>query len=183
MLVGNIVNTLNVSDWIQIISIAATTLISIVSVIIALKSLNLTRKSIENSNKPFLACYIEMIEVGHFQKYLIIKNFGRTPAIITNIHFDRKITGLGRFGEINSIKDAMIAPGQKFISVLDVKEKDTVTVVLEYKDLNNQKTISKFRLNLGYTWDLAYKHSRKSNLSDDTNEWRNMLHDLIKRTL
>jgi len=47
MLVGDIVNTLNVSDWIQIISIATTTLITIVSVTIALKSLNLTRKSIK----------------------------------------------------------------------------------------------------------------------------------------
>src|SRR5690625_5063871 len=129
---GEIIHSLVVSDWIQIVSILATTTISIISVFIALKSLKLTRKSIEDANKPYISCYVEMIEVGHFQKYFVIKNFGNTPAIIIDIAFDKHIKDLGRNGKIDSIKDTMIAPGQKFITSVNIEEKEMFTVHLVY---------------------------------------------------
>lgn len=65
-----VINSIEISDWIQILSIVATTIISIVSVIIATKSLRLTRNSIEDANRPYIGCYVEMIEVGHFKNTL-----------------------------------------------------------------------------------------------------------------
>lgn len=69
---------ITISDWIHVAAINISSLISIISIIIAVKSLQTTKKSMEDANKPYIACYIDMVEVGHFQKYLIIKNFGRT---------------------------------------------------------------------------------------------------------
>lgn len=110
---------MNVSDWIQVLSIFSTLLISVVSITIATKSLKLTKKSIEDANKPFISCYIEMVEVGHFQKYFIIQNYGKTPATILDVRFNKEITGLGRNGSLDSIKNSLIAPNQKFITAVN----------------------------------------------------------------
>lgn len=104
---GTITDAIAFSDWIQILSIIATTIISIVSVIIATKSLRLTKKSIEDANRPYIGCFVEMIEVGHFQKYFVIKNFGKTPATIVDIKFNKEIKGLGREGKLDSVKNAI----------------------------------------------------------------------------
>src|SRR5690606_1905459 len=114
---------ITISDLIQITSITISSLISIISIIIAVKSLRVTKKSIEDANKPNIACYIDMVEVGYFQKYFIIKNFGRTPATIIDIKFDPFIEGLGRNGKIDSLKGSVLAPNQKAITTIKVDEK------------------------------------------------------------
>ena len=88
------------------LSIINTMLISIVSVTIVTKSLRLTRKSIEDVNKLYISCYVEIVEVGHFQKYFIIKNYGKASATILDIHFDKEVIGIGRQGNIESIKNS-----------------------------------------------------------------------------
>lgn len=180
---GSVLNSIEVSDWIQILSILATTIISVVSVIIATKSLRLTRKSIEDANRPYIGCYVEMIEVGHFQKYFVIKNFGKTPATIIDIKFDKEIKGLGRQGKIDSIKNALIAPNQKFITAVKVEEKDNFTVTVVFKDMSNQLVEQSFNLNLGFSSDLLYIDSNNTALTKDTNALRNMLHQFTKRGL
>ncbi len=177
------IDLINISDWLQILSIIATTVISVVSVIIASKSLRLTRKSIEDANKPYIGCYVEMIEVGHFQKYFVIKNFGKTPATIIDIKFDKEIKGLGRHGKIDSIKNALIAPNQKFITAVKVEEKDNFTVIVIYKDMSNQIVEQSFNLNLGFSSDLLYIDSNNTALSKDTNALKNTLHQFMKRGL
>ena len=178
-----LLNTISVSDWIQILSVISTVLISIVSIIIATKSLRLTRKSIEDANKPYISCYVEMVEVGHFKKYFVIKNFGKTPATILDIKFDKDIKGLGRQGKIDSIKNALIAPNQKFITAVKVEERNNFNVTIIYKDLNSQVFEQTFNLNLGFTSDLLYVDSNNSALSKDTNALRNALHQWVKRNM
>jgi len=180
---NNVFQKIDISGWIQIVSIIATTIISIVSITIATKSLRLTRKSIEDANKPYISCYVEMVEVGHFKKYFVIKNFGKTPATIIDISFDENIKGLGRAGNLDSIKNTLIAPGQKFITAVKVEEKETITAYIMYKDMNNTITKEAFLLNLGFSSDLLYVDSRKSNLSDEANEFRNVLHQFVKKNL
>lgn len=178
-----ILEELNVSDWIQILSIISTLLISIVSITIAIKSLKLTKKSIEDANKPFISCYVEMVEVGHFQKYFVIQNYGKTPATILDVHFNKNISGLGRNGSIESIKNSLIAPNQKFITAVKVDEKSCFQVKITYRDMNNQKTEATFNLNLGFSSDLLHTGSNTSVLTEDTKAIRNALHQFTKRML
>lgn len=174
---------INISDLIQITSITISSLISIISIIIAVKSLRVTKKSIEDANKPYIACYIDMVEVGHFQKYFIIKNFGRTPATIIDIKFDLLIEGLGRNGKIDSLKGSILAPNQKAITAIKVDEKRKFSVTITYKDMQNNIVTNTYHLNSGFSSDLMYIDSNMSNLSDDTNAIRNMLHQYTKRNL
>lgn len=176
-------NSLDPSDWIQVVAIAATVIISLVSIVIASKSLRMTRKSIEDANKPYIGCYVDMVDVGHFQKYIVVKNFGKTPATIISIEFDKEIDSLGRNGKLNSLENTLIAPGQNFISVIDSDEKATVIAKVIYKDMENQLTHLNFTLNLDFTSDLMYMKSTESKFSDETNELLNLFHNLTKRTL
>lgn len=143
----------------------------------------MTKKSIEDANKPNIACYIDMVEVGYFQKYFIIKNFGRTPATIIDIKFDPFIEGLGRNGKIDSLKGSVLAPNQKAITTIKVDEKRKFSVTITYKDLQNNVTTNTYELNSGFSSDLMYIDSNMSSLSDDTNAIRNMLHQYTKRNL
>ena len=59
--------------------------ISVISVIISTVNLFLTKKSIYNATKTVVTPYIEIINGLSFQKNLAIKNFGKTPARITNL--------------------------------------------------------------------------------------------------
>jgi len=174
---------MNISDWIQVLSIISTLLISVVSITIATKSLKLTKKSIEDANKPFISCYIEMVEVGHFQKYFVIQNYGKTPATILDVRFNKEITGLGRNGSIESIKNSLIAPNQKFITAVKVDEKSRFQMTIIYNDMNNQVYENTFDLNLGFSSDLLHIESNNSGLTKDTNALRNALHQFTKRTL
>src|SRR5699024_1802172 len=112
-----------------------------------------------------------------------VKNFGKTPATIMDIKFDKEIKGLGRQGKIESIQNALIAPNQKFITAVKVEEKDNFTVTVTYKDMSNQMVEQSFNLNLGFTSDLMYTDSNNTVLSKDTNALRNMLHQFTKRGL
>lgn len=124
-----------------------------------------------------------MVEVGHFKKYLIIKNFGKTPATILDIKFDKLIEGLGRKGTIDSLKGSLIAPDQKAMTSVDVNEKRDFSVTISYQDMKNEIVTHTYHLNSGFSSDLLHTSSKSSKLSDDTNAFRNMLHDYTKRNL
>lgn len=83
---------LTLSDVIQAILALLTLLTSIVAIFVSIKSIKLTKDSIYEANKPVIAVYLDYIQVyGNIHEYLVIKNFGKTQAIITNINFDNKI--------------------------------------------------------------------------------------------
>lgn len=105
----------------------------------------------------------------------------KTPATIVDIKFNKEIKGLGREGKLDSVKNALIAPNQKFITAVNVKEIEDLIVTIVYEDMNNQTTEQSFNLNLGFTSDLLYKTSDDSRLTNDMNALRNVLHQLTKR--
>jgi len=158
-------------------------LISLISIIIAVKTLKTTQKSIEDANKPYISCYIDMNEVGHFKKYFIIKNFGKTPATILDIQFSETIKGLGRKGKVDSLKGSLIAPNQKFITNLSVEEKTNFSVTITYQDMQNKVTTENYNLKSGFSSDLIYTEPESTKLSEDIQILRNSLHQSAKRNL
>lgn len=175
--------SLNKSDKIELISIVLTFCFSLITVWIAIRSLRVTQKSIEDANKPYIACFLSSVDVGFSNKYLVIKNFGKTPAVITDLKLNRTVRGLGMDGNINSIINTTIAPNQKFITNIDDDERDLFSIEITYKDLNNVITIAKFDLNPLFASDLVYVTRKHSELSVDSNAMMNALHSLTKNNL
>ncbi|GGN56255.1 hypothetical protein [Oceanobacillus indicireducens] len=108
------------SELIQLSATIVGIITSITAVIISIVSLKQTQKSIEEANRPYVVVYRDYIQVlGNVQEYFIIKNFGKTGAIIDSLDFDpvykESIRGKDIFPNITS---TFIAPGQSISTVV-----------------------------------------------------------------
>ncbi|OUB41435.1 hypothetical protein [Bacillus thuringiensis] len=171
---------MKISDWIQISGIVVSTLVAITSIFIALKSLRLTRKSIEEANRPYVTCFAYAIDTGFQAKYFVIKNFGNSGAQIINIEFSKNLPEIGRNGTINSVINSLIAPNQKFMTAVPSEMNDIVDVKITYKDSSNNLFIESHTINFGYSQDLFYTTVKHSHLSDTANTMQNVTQSIIK---
>lgn len=77
---------LSTSDIIQICSIVASSLLAIIAVTISYFTLRITSTSIKEANRPVVVAFEDYIQVvTSIHVYVVIKNFGTSPAIIDNI--------------------------------------------------------------------------------------------------
>lgn len=127
------------SDIINIISIIASTSVSIVSIYYSQKAVKiasdankLTSEITEEANRPVIVAYLDTIEINDFHKYLVIKNFGNTSATILDLKFSKDVDTLGF--NMSSLIGYTMAPSQKFMHVLDNDLKDTIAVNIIYKN-------------------------------------------------
>ncbi|EHT4843814.1 hypothetical protein KX880_002886, partial [Listeria monocytogenes] len=172
------------SDWIQLLSIIATLIISTVSIVIASKSLKLTKISLESANRPYVTCYLDMVTVGHYQKYLIIKNFGSSSALIKDIKFIGEPPFKYR-KDLGSLHETTIAPNQKFIFLFEKKAptKSIVSVIISYQDSLGNFYKEVFQLNPNFSKDMVYVNTRNSKDSEESYILKNTLHEYTKSNL
>ena len=127
-----------------------------ISVIISTVNLFLTKKSIYNATKTVVTPYIEIINGLSFQKNLAIKNFGKTPARITNLKFHSELDEFNEKFKMKSVIGSFIAPGQKFSTNISDSFKDDIILTLEYIDSFGKVTTVKETLKTNLTKDLFY---------------------------
>jgi len=109
---------LEVSDQIQIISIIATIIISLVSIWIAVSTLKQTNKITEEANRPYIVVYLETIQVtSSFIQYLVVKNFGNTGAMIDSISYEPEFKNKYDLRPFEEFKNHFIAPNQSITCV------------------------------------------------------------------
>ncbi len=148
-----------------------------------MKSLKLTQKSIEEANRPYIVCYMDYVDVGYFQKYLVIKNFGKTPAIIKSIETDKEIEEFKNGKALDSLNNVTIAPGQKFIRAISNKSIEECIFTITYQELSGKTTANSTRINFGFSSDLKGIKSSSTQFTKDTNELRATLHHQAKSQL
>ncbi|KPN89527.1 hypothetical protein [Lysinibacillus sp. ZYM-1] len=146
------INYLTVDQRIAVLTTLATFTISVISVVIAVRSLKVTKRSIDEANRPYVVASV-MGNVGYrTEKLLMIKNYGNTGATIESIKFSEDITEEELLIEfLNSLSGVFIAPGQSFMFTLNKpREYENITLVGEmvviYKDFKNKFT-EKCKLN------------------------------------
>ena len=159
---------ITITDVIQ--AFAAT--IGIIASLIALwqskKSIKLTEKSIREANRPVVAVYLEYSQVISTPKeYLVIKNFGNTPATIDLLELDTKINII-KDGEIFTHSVPFIlAPKQSFSTVLRVDVFDSqqaeqnINVKINYHD-SIQQYSDTFNLNQNLVKDMRFSKTKPS---------------------
>ena len=111
------INQLNISDQIQLVSATVSTLIAVISIIIAIATLRQTNKITEEANRPYLAIYLETVQVtSAVVTYIVLKNFGSTGALIDSITYESE--GVSKYGIDSLIKlsNHFIAPNQAISS-------------------------------------------------------------------
>ncbi|MDO4535742.1 MAG: hypothetical protein Q4B63_08050 [Clostridium perfringens] len=131
---------LNESGILPFISTIASLLISLVSIFIAGKSLKLTTQSIQNANRPYVVAYSNFIQAADKRlTYLIIKNFGKSAAIIDSIEYSTTEFYTNENEPFLNLKKCSIAPNQFYSSrVFYSKPRINFSVTITYHD-NNMK--------------------------------------------
>jgi len=128
---------LTTSDIIQIIAIIASTFTSIVSIFIAVRSLKQTNDSIKDSNKSDVVIYSDYIQVdSERMNYLVIKNFGRSSAVIDNIEFSNDNFYANNTKPFYNLSKCSIAPNQVYSSRVIYKKDPYISfdVIIKYHD-------------------------------------------------
>lgn len=132
------ITKLTPSDIIQILGIIASFLTALVAIIISLVTMRQNSKMIEESSRAIISIYPQSINTGTPMLFIVIKNFGNSPAIIHKFDYDFDFTDCYKFrSERDYLKDfvgSTLAPGQSHICGLDyTKLTRPVTFSLEYQ--------------------------------------------------
>ena len=117
---------LSVSDKINIISIVATTFISLASLYIAMVTLKQNNKMMEGSTRPYVVVYGAVTNFQSPIYKIIVKNFGQSGALITNFETDHDLIdfnfGYGTKRPSENLCGTFIAPNQSFVCAIDYKK-------------------------------------------------------------
>ena len=98
MISKDFIAKLSPSDIIQICGIIASLLTSIIAIVISLVTLLQNSKMIEESSRAVISIYPQNINTGMPMLFLVIKNFGNSPAIIHKFDYDFDFMDCYRFG-------------------------------------------------------------------------------------
>ncbi|MCU6767261.1 hypothetical protein [Blautia ammoniilytica] len=132
------ISKLTPSDIIQILGIITSSLTAIVAIIISLVTLRQNSKMLEDSSRAIISIYPQFINAGTTMLFMVIKNFGNSPAIIQKFDYDFDFTDCYKFrSDRDYLKDFIgcsLAPGQSRICSLDYEKLTRpVTFSLEYQ--------------------------------------------------
>ena len=146
----------------------------------------LTRKSLENTNRPYVLIYNEVVHIEKVMEYLVIKNTGNVPAKIENIMYDEAKLQLMNYivkndkGEyertihvnniINHFKHSTLAPNQSYripISNSNTRFED-LTFTIIYKGVNSKKYKETIFLNLKQDLEMNFLKANGDTTIEDT---------------
>ncbi|MCX4326423.1 MAG: hypothetical protein OSJ45_03895 [Lachnospiraceae bacterium] len=108
---------MDASIIINICSCILTFVLSAISVVILIVTIRQNSLMLENESRAYIAIYGEITYINAMNFYLIIKNFGKSSAIINSLECD---TDLSKFAYVETLvpfsnmENASIAPNQSF---------------------------------------------------------------------
>ncbi|HEM3683747.1 TPA: hypothetical protein ACGOYD_001179 [Streptococcus suis] len=149
------------SDIIELLSIITSTIIGLISIYYSNKAIKiasdankLTAEITADTNRPVVVAYLETVEIENFHKYMVIKNFGNTPATILDLKFMQSIDEYDF--NMSSLIGYTIAPSQKFMHVIDNDLKGTVIVNIIYQTVTGQNFDEVYQVKLNATEKLFW---------------------------
>ena len=112
-------------DWINLRVVILSFILAAISVITVIITLRQNNKMIESESRPYIAIYGDMTNFANLQFYIIIKNFGKSGAIIKDFSCDVDLTKYN-YGitvtPFECIKGTLIAPNQNIVCSIDNKK-------------------------------------------------------------
>ncbi len=130
-------------------------LLAVISVITVIATVKQNSKMIEGQSRAYVSIYGDFINCENISFYLIIKNFGKSNALITSLECDvdlKRFTYDENTVPFSHIKNTTIAPNQAFkcnlerISLFN-SEISTINFEISYK-CNNKIYSDTFCINL-----------------------------------
>lgn len=157
--------------------------LSVVTVVITLRQNN---KMIEESTRPVIAVYTDEINAGTPIFYLVIKNFGKSPAHITKFEYDFDFRGCYKVQNdrdyLKLLNNSVLAPGQSRICMLDYHKIDKeVTFSLVYRSGSGKVYFEKFTIDLKA--GVSMLRSKVSTKGEELNTISYTLQEMLQKNL
>lgn len=133
----------------QNIATIISSIVAIISVLIALCALKQNSKIIREANKPYVVAYTDFIQVGGMRRnYLIIKNYGKSGAIIDSVSYSNQSFFENKEEPFKNLNKCSIAPNQTYSSTIFFSKPYTsFDITIKYHDtLGKYKDV--FSLNI-----------------------------------
>lgn len=135
-----VISTIKWDDWIQLLVPIVGVILSTIAILQSKKSIELTKISIHEANRPMVVVYLDYVYTySSLKEYLVIKNFGETFATIDRIDMDSEIKIIKDGNIFSQSLPFILAPTQSFSTVIrsnvfnDSTEK-SIQVVIQYHD-------------------------------------------------
>ncbi|WP_434351796.1 hypothetical protein [Trichococcus flocculiformis] len=116
----------------------------------------MTEKSIVSANRPYVVFYIETLDTVYFEKYIVIKNFGKSAAKILDLTFISKLDEKNDLNRLRSLVGGIIAPNQKFTTSMDTNFNETITGKIKYQDLDGAIYEEEFKIKTDMCHQICY---------------------------
>lgn len=130
---------LTTSDIIDLIGIATSLMVSIVAIIISIKTLRQNSKMLEESIRPYIVIYLDAITICEQESYFVIKNVGNSPTTISEFIYDPILKQTEQSAprlqeQFDYVKNIVLAPGQSKLLQYNVTKLpyDELTFSLSY---------------------------------------------------
>ncbi len=179
-------------DWsivLNIISIFTSSLLSIVAIIISLKTLNQTNNTVFESTRADIKFFFDT-PTG-VNQYIVLKNFGKSSGTVIDFKISPKLdyTKSSKLSvrkdqpKIIDYKNVMLAPGQSIKSwfpLRDYKDKH-FDVIITYTTLNKTYTES-YPLDISYVDHIDYIYTPSSETPDEKTALVGIENNLMRLT-
>lgn len=100
-------------------------LIALIAVVISIATLQQNRNMLEESTRPYIVVYVTETNFQSPTKYLVVKNFGQTGALITKFKTDPDLLFYSRVDNrrpFGKIENSFLAPGQSHVCNIDFEK-------------------------------------------------------------
>ena len=170
---------MNITDWIQALS-------SIIALAISTFAVIQTYKIQKDNSRPYINVYVESVDTVTASKYISIKNFGKSPAFVTDLKFSKKLDKLNRDTNMQSMIGTTLAPNQKVMTVVDNEYNEKLTATIHYTDKRNHLYSETFPLNFNldsflWTPENFPDSKEKTEESSEARAIRMAAHALLKK--
>ena len=139
---------MTITNWISVIGI-------LVSLGIATWSAHQTKVAAKLASRHYISIYYEAIDITFTNKYIAIKNFGKSSAVIENIRFIELDSDNSYSKEIKNaflqLIGGSMATSQKLSTAIPDKYKSPITVFILYRSLNGKRYSETFSLKTDMT--------------------------------
>lgn len=147
------------TDWINISLVVFSLILAAISVITVIITLKQNNKMLEESTRPILSIYTDELNSGMPVLFFVVKNFGRSPAVITSISSDvdfkdfligsSQNANMEKYDPIVLLKNAVVAPDQSRKCTLDYsKTPNMINILIEYKSSVGKKYKEAYSIDL-----------------------------------
>lgn len=168
---------MTISNWISVAGI-------LVSLGIATWSAHQTKVAAQLASRPYVSVYLEAIDTVYFSKYLVIKNFGNSSAVITSIKF-MKLDKTDKYSNdirkgLSGLVGGSIGPKQKLTMSLKDNYKSCISIEIEYTDLNGKQYEETFHIKTDMMSKMLWSSVTTTADTQEANAIKNAAAGIIK---